>query len=509
MPSAGAMLQRVLLVTALASAVLGLVEDGKAPVINVVLMGATGNLAQKYLWQGLFNIMATPSSPTAAKLALWPAATKSPEISQPLMDKIVRDNVTYREYPNTKAEFLSRVGKYHALKDTKDFVKLQNTLRERELREREVGRVVYMSVPPKAFGAIAAEIHTNLRPLNKDAWLKVIVEKPFGVDLASAKQLSADLFHSLSADEVLLVDHYMGKFGLHAMRYFHDGNPHYRDVLRAKNVDNILISMVETEDVKGRTSFYDDVGVVRDTMQNHLMMMLSLLAMQPDKSEVKARLEVAKAVRAPQLADVLQVAQYTSYVFHVKDDRAEANLPAFTKAPTTPTYARIVLRLEDAHPLGGVPVVFSSGKAMARRRAFAVINFKDGNELVFNVQGEYVSKDGTKLKEAAVFASSGLPLFDLSNDWTKDAKNPRLVSGPANAPSAYQVMLRDVLEGRFESFVNIPEVLESWRYWDAMLKLVAKAPLESYDHGGKGIALKQGEHWPDVDGPIGASRTEL
>ena len=184
------------------------------------LMGATGNLAQKYLWQSLRNIEAS-----GASLMIWPAATR-PNV-QKLIDTILADNVTYPHGDQDKERFLKVVGPYHRLTITEDYQLLNKAIEQHNQGLREVGRFVYLSVPPKFFGAISKEINLHLRPKDEKTWLKVIVEKPFGVDLNSALQLSRDLFSNLKEEEVLCVDHYMGKDGLHGIRDFRNANKDY------------------------------------------------------------------------------------------------------------------------------------------------------------------------------------------------------------------------------------------------------------------------------------------
>ena len=460
-------------------------------VINVVLMGATGNLAQKYLWTSLHNILAKglagDSAARKTALTMWPAATKPASVSGPLMESIFAHNVTYAS-PASEAAFRKRVMPYTQLAEPAHFKGLADHIQSQLDKDTasEAGRLVYLSVPPKFFGDIAKSLKAHLLPQTPGAWFKVIVEKPFGVDLESAQKLASELFQHLNPDQVLLIDHYCGKAGVAGIRHFLELNPEYsQNLLTAKHVKSIDVQMVETEDVKGRTSFYDEVGVVRDTMQNHLMVMLQLVAMEvPSSANANAeeanRLQVVKSM--PTEHRVERLAQYSEYNQHVREGGGKGD-------SKTPTYARVSMKIAGNHKLAGTRVVFTSGKALRARRAYVQVEFKSGETLTFMVQGE-LDVAGTKVSGGAIHASRGLPAFAKEPpQWTMSA-DKHTVTAPKDAPNAYEVLLRDALEGRFNSFVKIPEVLEAWRLWGPVLSTVesgAAVPVTLYGIGGVGL----------------------
>jgi len=450
-------------------------------------MGATGNLAQKYLWQSLRNIEAG-----GASIVVWPAATRAN--SQKLVDTILKDNVTYPNGKSDEERFLRVVAPYHRLAESQDYDALNKDIDARNQGKKEVGRLVYLSVPPKFFGAIAKEINQLLRPRNSNAWLKVIVEKPFGVDLESAEQLSKDLFASLKNEEVLCVDHYMGKDGVRGIREFRKGNPDYMTRTLIKQIEKVEIQMVETEDCKGRTSFYDEVGVIRDTMQNHLMMMLSLFTMSndPKEDEFQRRAAVVQELEPMQSVEFIQaLGQYEDYNLHIAQDYEEYYHKKMDKAPssTTPTYARVGLRFRSSSDFRRIHFIMTSGKALPKRRAFLRAVLFGGKEaLTFNVQGELENlSGGPSIKEASIHATEGLaPFIACPPGWTK--VGPRQCDAPKKSPNAYQVMLSDALHGRFDSFVTIPEVIEAWRVWTPLLRLPpSSVKLLKYRPGGQGL----------------------
>lgn len=423
---------------------------------------------------------------------VWPAATRAGV--QHVVDQILTDNVTYPNGDSDKARFLRSVAPYHRLSETADYQALNVEIEKSLQGKKERGRFVYMSVPPKFFGSISREISNNLRPKAQDTFLKVIVEKPFGTDLNSAMQLSRDLFNSLKEHEVLCVDHYMGKDGLRGIREFRVQNPDYINHSLIRKIDHIQVQMVETEDCKGRTSFYDEVGVIRDTMQNHLMMMIGLFAMDGDTKDEEAlrRSLTFKDIEALTSAEAVEaLGQYEDYNKHIQDDYlAYYGKPMESAAQSvTPTYARVMLRFRSSSHFRGIPIMFVSGKALPKRRAFFRVVLKgESDALTFSVQGdlETLGSKKEKLSGAYIHATAGLAGFKCPDGWTQ--KTTHHCEAPKSTPNAYQVILKEGLSGRFESFVSIAEILQSWRVWTPLLELdVSKTKMLSYKAGGAGL----------------------
>ncbi len=427
----------------------------------------------------------------APSIMVWPGASKEAAIGEPALQKILKEHIVIdennQEMVKKKEQFLStRVMRYSQLRSSDHFATLVKAIKDKtdENKEKEVGRLVYLSVPPSFYGGLARDIHAHLRPNDKNSsWLKVIVEKPFGMDFNSASTLANELFKTLQESEILLVDHYMGKPSLAAIREFRNLNPEYEKLLTNENVKSIEVAMVETEDVAGRTSFYEEVGVVRDTMQNHLMMMVSLLTMDINDgdSEAQNRKEVVEKIKPASIDNVIIAAQYDEYNQHVNDDREKWKQPKLETPSTTATFAKVNLFID--HPRwSGIPITFTSGKALPSRRAFTHVIFKNGEELIINVQGKL--KDAS---DAAIKVTPGLPPFIAPKGWkvieSVNETHVRYAKSPSTM-NAYEVLIRDALEGRIESFVRLPEVLESWRVWTPLIEQLPNKPLYKYGKGG-------------------------
>jgi len=440
--------------------------------VNIVLLGSTGNLAEKYLWQSLYNIH-TDGLSTEDAMFVYPAATKDAEKSTPILERILEEAITPTSQ-ESKKEFLARVASYVQLRREDQYKELGEQMARDAAAsgEIEAGRLFYLSVPPKFFGSIAENINKHLRPQTEGAWLRVIVEKPFGVDSESAEKLANSLYDSLGKHEILLVDHYMGKAGLHGIREFLQKNP-LVNYANGRDIKQIEIGMLETEDCKGRTGFYDEVGVIRDTIQNHLMMMLALVGLDgtdPSIEEAERRKHVIEKLNTATYRRLVHLGQYSSYQEHINEDRAKWGEPPAEGKSVTPTYAHILMKLRGLNNhLDGVPIHLKSGKALDLRRSYVELLFDDGEILVFNVQGP----TPFGLSGTMIGASRRLAEFVPPENWNlQNLENFGHVAVAPETPSAYESLLRGGLEGDNKNFVRLDEVLEAWRVWTPLIKQV-------------------------------------
>jgi len=468
-----------------------------------VLLGATGNLAEKYLWQGMYNIF-REGLDTGDAIQITPAATKNAEQSVPRLEKILNEKVKAEDDASFQA-FRSCVSDFTQLRSEDQYEQLGKDLEAALERDgvAESGRLLYLSVPPKFFGAIAVNINKYLRSKTKGAWLRVIIEKPFGVDLVSAEKLAQDLFVSLREEEILLVDHYMGKSVMQGMRDL-AGAGQFQTFLenptgaiergespeveqeskipgtakeaskQGEKACEMELGMLEEDDCQGRTDFYDEVGVIRDTMQNHLMMMLALIGMDPATSskgpESIARKAFFEKLSSASLAGTKSLAQYQSYNEHIRADRERWGQSPPERSSKTPSFAHVTLQVNHPkHFLGGIPLHFVSGKALENRRSYVDIHVNGVRSLVCNLQGKSPVQESGEFIYAT--PDTGVDFTALeTNGWVvKERDDGAKVAFAPSAPFAYQVLLRAGLEGHKEHFVSLDEVLESWRVWSPLL----------------------------------------
>ncbi|KAK3255446.1 hypothetical protein CYMTET_35369, partial [Cymbomonas tetramitiformis] len=250
-------------------------------VINVVLVGATGDLAQKYLYSSFFRIYLESEFDIYFFAGAREAVSKGKQTLANIFANRIPcgdDTHCFQAYTAYSLRW-----QYVMLKGPDAYRELDSAIRDRLQSQKlvERGRLFYLSIPPSAFGSVADNIGRDARPI-PGGWLRVILEKPFGTDLASAHALRERLEQSgLAWGEMHFVDHYLGKELVRAILHFRMLNRDILDPLwNHAFVDRVEIVMKEKESVSGRTSFYEGVGVVRDVFQNHLTQVMAMVGME-------------------------------------------------------------------------------------------------------------------------------------------------------------------------------------------------------------------------------------
>jgi hexose-6-phosphate dehydrogenase len=493
--------------------------DERKPAVNVVLVGALGDLSKKYLFQAFSRVDTLRYSGPQPELILWPGSRSKTEDGRKAMKDILKEHLVCKQgvdfilpgeeqqCTGNQEQFKARVMPYMQLKYDEHYQQLDDVIdaNNAEKNYKEVGRLIYLSIPPKAYRNVSRSIAAHVRPqaegadaLNSDGinpWLRVVFEKPFGSDENSAINLAEGIGESLEENEIYRIDHYLGKAGVQVIYDFRVQNKDtYEYLLTKEHVAYVDVVMKEKTDCAGRAGYYDDYGVVRDLHQNHLSEMMALAMMDlvevaetneiPHKEMKNHMMSMHKSyfyddIQPPTMADVV-VGQYKDYQKHVEQDRAKwmKDVEQIKQRTVTPTYASVRLQLTSVR-WKNVPLYVSSGKAMEEREAYVRFVFKNKEELVFNVQG---GKKGTQ-----VYATDGLPSFNVPEGWRSNipGKDVRSIV-PNENPGAYDNLVSKVWEGDMSHFVATDTLLSSWRLWTPLLKELdgQEVPPSIYNQGG-------------------------
>jgi glucose-6-phosphate 1-dehydrogenase len=438
----------------------------------LVVFGITGDLAHRYLLPALYQLERQKLLPD--EFEIIGATRRSAEVPL-LLDGIEAELKASGQTadPATLAS-LGRRLRIVTMDPTKaaDYANLKATLDELE-NERGVclNRLFYLAIPPQIYGPVVDLLGSsglNSGCQHGAADSRLMVEKPFGYDLTSATELVERLHHSFSERQIFRIDHYLAKETAQNILVFRFANPIFQAVWNRQHVTSLTITAAETIGIEGRVAFYENVGALRDFVQNHLLQLLAITTMaEPavlDSSHTHAeKLKLLKAITPIQPNEVTQRAvrgQYRGY-------REEVGNPD----STTETFARLKLDISN-NTWRGVPVTLQTGKRLNERSTTITLTFgasgssAPANTLTFRIQPN---------EGIAVELLAKEPGLDQHTKPVEMAFSYAESFGPAPQPNAYERVLMDGIRGDQTLFTTSDEVLTSWRIVDSVVKEWAKS----------------------------------
>ncbi len=334
----------------------------------LVLFGATGDLAFQQIFPAL-QAMERRGNLNVPVIAVARQSWTLDELRARMRDSLTAHGGIDAEAYGRLASRLSYVaGDYQ---DESTFARLREVLGGAE------HPLFYLAIPPSLFGTVASSLHRS----GSAAQARVVVEKPFGRDLASADTLNATLHDAFPEDAIYRIDHFLGKEPVQNLLYFRFANAFLEPIWNASHIDGVQITMAEDFGVRDRGKFYEEVGAVRDVFQNHLLQILALLTMDAPAANDAAAIDAARVavlsrIRPLRSSDLV-LGQYRGY-------RAEAGV-----APDSRVETYVAARLAiDNERWAGVPFFIRAGKNMAATVQEVQITFKTPPEVIFDVASD-------------------------------------------------------------------------------------------------------------------------
>ncbi|HLO15616.1 MAG TPA: glucose-6-phosphate dehydrogenase, partial [Anaerolineales bacterium] len=347
--------------------------------VSIVIFGASGDLTERKLVPSLFNLCRKDRMPEKFRIVGYGNTAFTDEQFRDHLKKGLEQFASFKyteEEWNRFATTLTYLqGRYT---DLADFRKLDSFLKS---WEGESGnRIYYMATPPDVFPNIIDLLGLTNQLGEQNGWRRVVIEKPFGTDLESARNLNEQIHKALNERQIYRIDHYLGKETVQNILVARFANTIFEPIWNRNYVDHVEITVAEQVGVEHRGRFYDHVGVLRDMFQNHLLQLTSLVAMEPPASfEATAlrneKVKVLSAIHPMKEEDVSNRtvrAQYKGY-------REEEGV---NPKSTTPTYAAVKLQIDNWR-WQGVPFYLRSGKCLKEKLSQIIIEFKEPPHLLF------------------------------------------------------------------------------------------------------------------------------
>lgn len=474
-------------------------KNGAVEPCILVIFGATGDLTKRKLYPALYRLWKHDFLPEQFAVVAVGRRDKSSETVRREMSESVRIFADSSWNDEEGAALLERLSYFQQdFRDSQSYGELREFLATVDETYGVKGnRIFFLAVAPEYFGTISQELHEHrMAPNDGTSWQRVVIEKPFGQDLPSAIELNQIISSNFSETNIYRIDHYLSKEMAQNILVLRFANTLFEPLWNNRFIDHVQITLAETGGVNGRGPYYEQSGALRDMVQNHMLQLLTLVAMEPPVSleTDSVRDEKVKILRT--LDFDTQAVVRGQYGEGTKNGQ---HLPAYVDedrvSPTSDVETFVALKASiENFRWAGVPFYLRTGKRMQKKYSEIIIKFRklpgvlyfkndllDSNVLVIRVQPD----EGVYLKFNAKRPGTDQTIVPVTMDFCQNCMDGY------NSPEAYERVLHDVLRGDSTLFTRWDEVEHSWRFVDKVS--------EHWKQSGSGVLTYPSGTWGPVE----------
>jgi len=456
---------------------------------TIVIFGASGDLTQRKLIPALYNSYRKNKLPGEIQVAGFARRSYTDQdFKNRLEDGIKKYSpLSYKE--NLWLEFSNKLTYFQGdLTKVDDFFALEVALNQ--IENGPSNRLYYLATAPKLYKPVVSSMGRVGMADNSQGWRSVVVEKPFGRDKDSAHDLNDALHDVFEETQIYRIDHYLGKETAQNILYLRFANTIFEPVWNRRYVSNVQITVAEDLDVGHRGNYYDGAGVLRDMFQNHLMQLLSLIAMEPPASFDADAIRNEKVKLLSSIPPINQeevvMAQYDGY----------CSTEGIAEGSQTPTYAAVKLFINNWR-WKGVPFYLRSGKSLAAKSTEIILEFQNPPHLMFNLPDDFdftpniisiciQPNEGIHLKFQAKVPDSEQEIRSVDMEF-----HYRSSFEEAQFPDAYERLLLEALEQDASLFTRSDGIEMAWKIIDPLITTYEKG------NGSKVFSYSKGTWGPD------------
>jgi glucose-6-phosphate 1-dehydrogenase len=465
----------------------------------MVIFGATGDLTARKLLPALYDLAREKQLPAHFACVGFARRAKTHEQFRQEMKAAITTFSRNKEIdPGLWEKFSSRLF-YHQSEFDNDegYESLRHLLEDLDQRfDTRGNRVFYLSTQPSFFPLVIEKLKKHQLTYDVSAmqahWSRVIVEKPFGSDLGSALELQQQLTQNLDESQIYRIDHYLGKETVQNLLVLRFCNPIFENLWNNHHIDHVQLTVSENIGIEGRGHFFEEAGMLRDIVQNHLMQLLSLVAMEPPThlqasaihDEKEKVMDSIRPIPLNELDNYVIRGQYGKGVIDGNEVPGYRSEPNVSPESNVETYVAMELFIDNWR-WAGVPFYLRAGKRLPRRATEIAIVFKQAPGLLFQT---HEKKNEPNVLVIRIQPDEGL---SLRINCKVPGMNPQIQPvamdfrygayfGAATSPEAYERLLCDCFAGDNTLFANVNEVIASWRLLTPILERWSHVKAENF-----------------------------